>query len=84
MIANALFLIAFPSGGELILIIAVVVLIFGGKKIPELMRGVGQGIREFNDAKATVKKEIEKGMNDKPEKSDSPERSEESKSANSN
>ena len=77
MIANTLFLIGLPSGPELFLIIAIVVLIFGGKKIPELMRGIGQGIREFNDAKTNVKKEIEKGMNEQPEKSASPEKKEE-------
>ena len=47
------------SGGHLILIILVVLLLFGGKKIPELMRGLGRGIREFKDAKDNVKKEIE-------------------------
>jgi sec-independent protein translocase protein TatA len=36
--------------------------LFGGKKIPEFMRGLGKGIREFNDAKTNVKKEIEEGM----------------------
>lgn len=36
--------------GEIILILAVVLLLFGGRKIPELMRGLGQGIREFKDA----------------------------------
>ena len=36
--------------GEIILILAVVLLLFGGKKIPELMRGLGQGIKEFKDA----------------------------------
>jgi sec-independent protein translocase protein TatA len=35
---------------QIVLIIAVVLLIFGGKKIPELMRGLGQGIREFKNA----------------------------------
>jgi sec-independent protein translocase protein TatA len=35
---------------ELVLILVVVLLLFGGKKIPELMRGLGQGIREFKDA----------------------------------
>jgi len=39
--------------------------LFGGKKIPELMRGVGQGIREFNDAKKNVKSHIEEGMKEK-------------------
>lgn len=49
-------------GPELWFILAVVVLLFGGKKIPELMRGVGQGIREFNAAKANLQDEFEKGM----------------------
>jgi sec-independent protein translocase protein TatA len=51
---------------EAILIIGALLLMFGGKKIPELMRGLGQGVREFNAAKSTVKDEIEKGMKDKP------------------
>ena len=55
---NAL-LFSMPGGGELILIIAVVLLLFGGKKIPELMRGIGKGMREFKDAKENVKSEIE-------------------------
>jgi sec-independent protein translocase protein TatA len=48
------------------LLIAVVVLVlFGGKKIPEFMKGIGKGIREFNDVKDNVKKELEEGMKDK-------------------
>ena len=35
------------------------------KKIPELMRGIGQGVREFNDAKKSVKSQIEDGMKEK-------------------
>jgi sec-independent protein translocase protein TatA len=46
------------------LIFAVVLLLFGGNKIPELMRGVGKGIREFNNAKANVEDELRKGMED--------------------
>lgn len=61
---NAL-LFSMPGGGELILIIAVVLLLFGGKKIPELMRGIGKGMREFKDAKENVKSEIELGMSEK-------------------
>lgn len=49
---------------ELILIAAVVLLLFGGKKIPELMRGLGKGIREFKDAKDNVRREMEEGMKD--------------------
>ncbi len=59
---SPVFLFELPGGFEWIVIIAVVVLLFGGKKIPELMRGMGRGIREFNDAKTNVKKEIEEGM----------------------
>jgi len=57
-----------PGGSEWILIILVVILLFGGKKIPELMRGIGRGMREFNDAKNNVKSEIEEGMREKDNK----------------
>jgi sec-independent protein translocase protein TatA len=65
-----LILIGMPSGGEWIPIIAIVLLLFGGKKIPELMRGLGKGMREFKDAKDGIKKEIEDGIHkaDKKEK----------------
>ncbi|RFM31274.1 MULTISPECIES: twin-arginine translocase TatA/TatE family subunit [Chitinophaga] len=55
---------------ELLLIALVVLLLFGGKKIPELMRGLGKGIREFNDAKNNVRKEIEEGMKETPSTTD--------------
>jgi sec-independent protein translocase protein TatA len=61
-------LLSMPGGSEWILIILIVLLMFGGKKIPELMRGVGRGIREFNDAKSNVKSEIEEGMKEKDSK----------------
>ena len=64
-ILNNILLLSMPGGSEWILIIIVVLLMFGGKKIPELMRGVGRGLREFNDAKNNVKSEIEEGMKDK-------------------
>jgi len=62
---NTSFLISMPGGSEWILIILVVVLFFGGRKIPDLMRGIGKGIREFKDAKEGVKNEIEAGMKEK-------------------
>ena len=46
------------------MILLAVVLLFGGKKIPELMRGIGKGIREFNAAKSNLSDELEKGMKD--------------------
>ncbi len=67
-ILNSVFLFSMPGGSELILIIVVVLLMFGGKKIPELMRGIGRGMREFNDAKNNVKSEIEEGMKEKESK----------------
>jgi len=50
---------------EILLILLIVLLLFGGRKIPELMRGLGKGIREFNDAKSNVRKEIEEGISEK-------------------
>lgn len=64
-ILNSIFLLSMPGGSEWILIIIVVLLMFGGKKIPELMRGIGRGMREFTDAKNNVKSEIEEGMKEK-------------------
>jgi sec-independent protein translocase protein TatA len=49
--AQPFFLISMPSGSEWIIILIVVLLVFGGRKIPELMRGLGKGIKEFKDAK---------------------------------
>lgn len=66
---SPLMLLSMPSGGEWAIILVVVVVLFGGKKIPELARGVGKGIREFNDAKKGVKDEIEAGIKDNNEKS---------------
>jgi len=61
---NTLLMISMPGGTEWILIILAVLILFGGRKIPEFMRGLGRGIREFNDAKTNVRKEIEDGMNE--------------------
>lgn len=43
-----------PGGSEWILILLAIVLLFGGKKIPELMRGLGKGVKEFKDGKDGV------------------------------
>jgi sec-independent protein translocase protein TatA len=54
----------FPSGMELVVVVLIVLLLFGAKKIPELARGVGQGINEFRKASNDIRKEIEKGAQD--------------------
>ena len=64
MLATVL-LFGMPGGSEWIFIILAIVLLFGGKKIPELMKGIGKGMREFKDAKDNVKSEIEEGMKEK-------------------
>ncbi|HXL57956.1 MAG TPA: twin-arginine translocase TatA/TatE family subunit [Chitinophagaceae bacterium] len=55
---------------EILLIAVVVLVLFGGRKIPEFMRGLGKGIREFNDAKNNVKKELEEGLNERVNEKD--------------
>ena len=55
-------LLFLPGGWEFAVVIFVIILFFGGKKIPELARGLGKGIREFNNAKATIEGEIKEGI----------------------
>jgi sec-independent protein translocase protein TatA len=55
-------LLAFSLGGpEIFVIIFAILLLFGAKKIPELAKGLGKGIREFKDATKEIKDEIEEG-----------------------
>ncbi len=66
-------LLAFlPQGSEWIIILILVLVLFGGKKIPELMRGLGKGVKSFkegvNDAKEEInkaKEEVEKPIDEK-------------------
>ena len=56
---SAVLLFGMPGGWEMFIIIFVVLLLFGAKKIPELARGLGRGIREFKDATKEIKAEID-------------------------
>jgi len=59
-----MFLLLGNIGGlELILILSVILIFFGARRIPELARGLGKGIREFKDASSGVRREIEEGIN---------------------
>lgn len=49
MTSNIIPLLSLPGGSEWIIIALVVLLLFGGKKIPELMKGLGKGVRSFKD-----------------------------------
>lgn len=57
------------GGWEMVAVVFIVLLLFGGKKIPELMRGLGAGIREFNNAKNAINNEIREGMREAERKS---------------
>ncbi|MDR1226297.1 MAG: twin-arginine translocase TatA/TatE family subunit [Prevotellaceae bacterium] len=56
------------GAGEIILIALMVLLLFGGKKIPELMRGLGKGVRNFKDGMKDVEDEITKNVSLKDDK----------------
>lgn len=58
------------STGEIIIIFGVLLLFFGAKRIPELAKGLGKGIREFKDASSGIRKEID-DLNKSSEKEDS-------------
>ena len=55
----------FLGGQELLIILAIVIILFGAKKIPELASGLGKGIKEFKKASKDVKEEIEHVTDDK-------------------
>lgn len=54
------------GGGEIFLILAVVLILFGARKIPELAKGLGQGIKEFKKATRDVQDELHSAMEDTP------------------
>ena len=60
-----MFNLVFGMGGQELLVIGLIILVFfGGKKMPELMRGLGSGIREFNNAKNNIEAEVKENMKD--------------------
>ena len=55
---NNLLLIGNLGTGEILIIALIVLLLFGGKKIPELMSGLGKGVKSFKDGMSDVEKEV--------------------------
>ena len=53
------------GAGEIIIVALVVLLLFGGKKIPELMKGIGKGVKSFKDGLKEVEKDIDFDETDK-------------------
>ncbi len=60
-------------GPEMLVVFFAILLLFGGKKIPELMRGIGKGISEFNRARSAVEHELKEGMKEEERKKKHPE-----------
>lgn len=58
MTFNLISLLSLPGGSEWIIIALVVLLLFGGKKIPELMKGLGKGVRSFKDGLNDATREV--------------------------
>lgn len=67
MIATILLLFGNFGTGEIIIIAIVILLLFGGKKIPELMKGLGKGVKSFKQGMNDISDEAEKGENKSPE-----------------
>ena len=65
---EAFVILGIPGWSQILLIIIAILLLFGGKKIPELMRGIGLGMKEFKDATKDDKEEDDGKKLDKPEK----------------
>ena len=63
---NVMFGLFNLGGGEIILILALVLILFGAKKLPELARGLGQGIREFKKATREVSDEVQNAVDETP------------------
>ena len=61
---NLLLLGFLPSGSEWVIIALLILLLFGGKKIPELMKGLGKGVKSFKDGVNEAKEEINKAKYD--------------------
>ena len=67
---NILMFLGNLGTGEIIIIALVVLLLFGGKKIPELMRGIGKGVKSFKDGMNDIEKQINAEPDETPAKQD--------------
>ena len=64
MTLNGILLFLNLGTGEIILIVAIILLLFGGRKIPELMRGLGKGVKSFKQGMNEVEDELKKPLED--------------------
>lgn len=68
-LSTILLFLADLGGGEMLVVITAVLLLFGADKLPGITRSLGRGMREFNDAKSQIRNEVERSIKDinKPE-----------------
>lgn len=64
------------GAGEIIIIALVILLLFGGRKIPELMKGLGKGVKSFKQGMNEVEDEIKKSVDEKPNSASNPDKKE--------
>lgn len=69
MLNSILLLFGTFGAGEVIVIALVILLLFGGRKIPELMKGLGKGVKSFKQGMNEVEEEIKKSVDEKPQNS---------------
>lgn len=62
-------LLGIIGGQEILIILVIVLVLFGGRKIPELMRGLGKGVKEYKNAVNGVEDEVRQVTEEKPEES---------------
>jgi sec-independent protein translocase protein TatA len=62
-------LLGIIGGQEILIILLIVLVLFGGRKIPELMRGLGKGVKEYKNAVNGVEDEVRQATEEKPEES---------------
>ncbi len=68
MLNSILLLFGTLGAGEIIIIALVILLLFGGRKIPELMKGLGKGVKSFKQGMNEVEDEIKKSVDEEPKK----------------
>ena len=68
MLNSILLLFGTFGAGEIIIIALVILLLFGGRKIPELMKGLGKGVKSFKQGMNEVEDEIKKSVDEEPKK----------------
>ena len=76
MLNSILLLFGTFGAGEIIIIALVILLLFGGRKIPELMKGLGKGVKSFKQGMNEVEDEINKSVDEKPNNASNPDKKE--------